>query len=120
MAEKMRMGDKGIFGITKLKLQAFRLSVSTGNDSGGHCCKSRLNNGEVEHSERYMINIRVYLRKEFRSVRSDSHTICDSKHSICLLDDSKHSILKHLRQRSKKSTHACKENMTGSLQNVEL
>ena len=39
--------------------------------------------GEEEHPDRYIINIRVYLRIEFRSLRSDSHTFCDSKHSIC-------------------------------------
>ena len=28
IAKKMRMDDEGIFGITKLKLQAFRLSLA--------------------------------------------------------------------------------------------
>ena len=59
------------------------LAKTAGNESGGHCCESHLNDGVVEHSDYYMINIRVYLRREFRSLRSDSHTICDSKHSIC-------------------------------------
>ena len=56
---------------------------STGNDSRGHCCKSQHDDGEDEHPNRYIINIRVYLRIEFRSLRSDSHTFCDSKYSIC-------------------------------------
>ena len=30
-----------------------------------------------------IINIRVYLRRDFPSLRSDNHTICDSKHFIC-------------------------------------
>ena len=50
-------------------------SGSTGNESGGHCCESHLNDGEVKHPDHYMINIRVYLRREFRSLRSDIHTI---------------------------------------------
>ena len=36
-------------------------SGSTRNESGGHCCESHLNDGEVEHPDYYMINIRVYL-----------------------------------------------------------
>ena len=70
MAEKMRMDDERIFG-------------STGNDSRGHCCKSQFDDGEDEHPDRYITNIRVYLSRELRSFRSDSHTICDSKHPIC-------------------------------------
>ena len=58
-------------------------SGSTGNDSWGHCCESHLNDGKVKHPDHYMINIRIYLRKEFRSLRSDIHTIYDSKDSIC-------------------------------------
>ena len=37
-------------------------SGSTGNDSWGHGCESHLNDGEVQHPDPYMINIRVYLR----------------------------------------------------------
>ena len=58
-------------------------SGSTGNDSRGHCCKSQFDDGEDEHPDRYITNIRVYLSRELRSFRSDSHTICDSKHHIC-------------------------------------
>ena len=43
--------------------------------------------------------------------------ICDSKHSICKSDDSKHSMLWHLWQQSKKSQYTCPKNMTGSFQN---
>ena len=53
-------------------------SGSTGNDSKGHCCESQLDDGEDAHPDRYIINIRVYLSGEFRSLRSDSLTICDS------------------------------------------
>ena len=51
---------------------------STGNGSRGHCCKSQFDDGEDEHPDRYITNIRVYLSRELRSFRSDSHTICDS------------------------------------------
>ena len=50
------------------------------------------------------------------AVRWDTN-ICDSKHTICKSDDSKHSILWHLWQQSKKSQYAHPENMTGSFQN---
>ena len=30
-----------------------------------------------------VINIWVYLKRDFTSLRSDKHTICDSKHFIC-------------------------------------
>ena len=58
-------------------------SGRTGNDSRGHCCKSQFDDGEDEHPDCYITNIRVYLSRELRSFRSDSHTICDSKRSIC-------------------------------------
>ena len=80
MAEKMSIDDKQIFGITMLKLQALSLE-SSGNDSRGHCCESQLVDGEDEHPDCYII-IRIYLRREFRSLRSDSYTICDSKHYL--------------------------------------
>ena len=73
--------------ITILILRRGVLSSKDGNDSRGHCCKSQLDDGEEEHPDRYIINIRVYLRIEFRSLRLDSHTFCDSKHSICQPDD---------------------------------
>ena len=57
-------------------------SGSTGNYCRGHCCKSQLDDREDEHPDHYIINIRVYLRREFRALRSDSHTICDPKQSI--------------------------------------
>ena len=66
-----------IFGKTKLKLQAALEMIL-----GDIFCESHLNDGEDEHSD-CSIFIRVYIRREFRSLRSDSHTICDSKHSIC-------------------------------------
>ena len=50
------------------------------------------------------------------AVRWDTN-ICDSKHSICKSDDSKHSMLWHLWQQSKKSQYTCPKNMTGSFQN---
>ena len=78
MAEKMRMDDERIFGITKLKLQAALEMI--------------LGDIVVKVSsmmERTSIQIQLHnlhqgiSRREFRSLRSDSHTICDSKHSIC-------------------------------------
>ena len=77
----MRMDDERIFGITKLKLQAFSLAAL--EMILGDSCESQLSDGEDEHPDCYIINIRVYLRRELGSLRSDSHTICDSKHSSC-------------------------------------
>ena len=34
-----------------------------GNDFRGHCCESQLDDGEDEHPDRYIINIRLYLRE---------------------------------------------------------
>ena len=67
MAEKMRMDYEQIFGITKLKMQAF-----SGNDSRGHCSESQLDDGEDDHPDRHIINIWVNLRRELRSLRSDT------------------------------------------------
>ena len=75
------MDDERIFGITKLKLQAFSLAAL--EMSLGDIVVKVTSMMEVQHPDRYMINIRVYLRRKFRSLRPDSHTICGSKHPIC-------------------------------------
>ena len=40
-----------------------------GNSSGGHCFEGHLDDGEFEHPDRYIMNIRIYLGREFRSLR---------------------------------------------------
>ena len=67
-----------IFGITKLKLQAALEMIL-----GDMRVTSMMERSSIQIPDRYMINIRIYLRKEFRSLRSDIHTIYDSKDSIC-------------------------------------
>ena len=52
-------------GITRLKLQPFSLAALE-MILGDIVVKD----GEVEHTDCYMIDIRVYLRREFRSLRS--------------------------------------------------
>ena len=69
------MDDERIFGITKLKLQAFSLAALE-ISLGDIVVKVT---SMMEHPDRYMINSRICLRREFHSLRSDSHTICDSK-----------------------------------------
>ena len=64
--------------ITKLKLQAFSLAAL--EMILGYIVEKVSSMMENEHPDRYII--RVYLRREFRSLRLDSHTICDSKHSF--------------------------------------
>ena len=63
------MDDKQIFGITKLKLQAFKLAALE-IILGDIFVKVT---SIMEHPDSYMI------KREFRSLRSDSHTMCDSK-----------------------------------------
>ena len=40
-------------------------SGSAGNDSGGHCCGSHLDDEDVEHPDCNMMNIRIHLRRDF-------------------------------------------------------
>ena len=61
----MKMDDKRIFGIIKLKPQAFSLAALE-MILGDIFVKVTL---MMEHPDRYMINIRVCLRAEFRSLR---------------------------------------------------
>ena len=65
------MDDERIFGITKLKLQAFSLAALE-MILGDIFVKVT---SMMEHPDRYMINIRVCLKREIRSLRSDSHSI---------------------------------------------
>ena len=83
MAEKMSMDDEQIIGITKLKLQAFSL-VALEIILGATVVevRSMMERTSIQTTVD-MINIRVYLRRDFTSSRSDNHTICDSKHVIC-------------------------------------
>ena len=61
----MRMDDERIFGITKLKRQAFSLEALEMILWDFFVKVTSM----MEHSCRYMINIRVCLRAEFRSLR---------------------------------------------------
>ena len=58
MAEKMRMDDERIFGITKLKLQAALEMIL-----GDMRVTSMMERSSIQIPDRYMINIRVYLRR---------------------------------------------------------
>ena len=57
-AEKMRMDDERIFGITKLKLQAALEMIL-----GDMRVTSMMERSSIQIPDRYMINIRVYLRR---------------------------------------------------------
>ena len=57
MAEKMRLDDERIFGITKMKLQAFSLAALE-MILGNIFVKVT---SMMEHPDRYIINIRVCL-----------------------------------------------------------
>ena len=82
MAEKMSMDDEQIIGITKLKLQAFSLAALE-IILGAIVVKVRsMMERKSIQTTVDIINIRVYLRRDFPSLRSDNHTICDSKHFI--------------------------------------
>ena len=83
MAEKMRMDDERTFGITKLELRAFSLAALE-IILGVIVVKVRsmMERTSIQTTVD-IINIRVYLRRDFPSLRSDNHTICDSKHFIC-------------------------------------
>ena len=78
IAKKMRMDDEGIFGITKLKLQAFSLAALE-IILGVIVVKVRsmMERTSIQTTVD-IINIRLYLRRDFQSLRSDNHTICDS------------------------------------------
>ena len=84
MAEKMSMDDEQIIGITKLKLQAFSLAA-TEIILGAIVVKVRsmMERTSIQTTAVDVINIWVYLKRDFTSLRSDNHTICDSKHFIC-------------------------------------
>ena len=83
MAEKMSMDDEQFIGITKLKLQAFSLAaleiilwaivVKV---------RSMMERTSIQTTVD-IINIRVYLRRDFPSLIADNNTICVSKHFIC-------------------------------------
>ena len=79
----MSMDDEQIIGITKLKLQAFSLAALE-IILGAIVVKVRsmMERTSIQTTVD-IINIRVYLRRDFPSLRSDNHTICDSKHFIC-------------------------------------
>ena len=84
MAEKMSMDDEQIIGITKLKLRAFSLAaleIILGATVVE--VRSMMERTSIQTTAVDVINIRVYLRRDFTSSRSDNHTICDSKHVIC-------------------------------------
>ena len=57
-AEKNRMDDERIFGITKLKLQAALEMIL-----GDMRVTSMMERSSIQIPDRYMINIRVYLRR---------------------------------------------------------
>ena len=57
-AEKMRMDDERIFGISKLKLQAALEMIL-----GDMRVTSIMERSSIQIPDRYMINIRVYLRR---------------------------------------------------------
>ena len=57
-AEKMRMDDERIFGITKLKLQAALEMIL-----GDMRVTSMMERSSIQIPDSYMINIRVYLRR---------------------------------------------------------
>ena len=84
MAEKMSMDDEQIIGITKLKLQAFSLAALE-FILGAIVVKVRsmMERTSIQTTAVDVINIWVYLKRDFTSLRSDKHTICDSKHFIC-------------------------------------
>ena len=58
----MRMDDEPIFGITKLKLQAFSLAALE-MILGDMIVTSMMERSSIQIPDRYMINIRVYLRR---------------------------------------------------------
>ena len=59
--KKMRMDDERNFGITKLNVQAF--SQAALEIILGDIVMKVTSMMEVQHPDRYMINIRVYLRR---------------------------------------------------------
>ena len=61
-AEKMRMDDEPNFGITKSKLQAFSLAALE-MILGDMKVTSMMERSSIQIPDRYMINIRVYLRR---------------------------------------------------------
>ena len=66
MAEKVMLDDKQTLRIANLKLQASRLAVLEIflEDIEGY-----LDDAEFEHPDRYVMEIRIYLRREFCSMR---------------------------------------------------
>ena len=66
MAEKVMLDDEQTLRIANLKLQASCLAALeiVLEDIEGH-----LDDGEFEHPERYVMAIRIYLRREFCSMR---------------------------------------------------
>ena len=57
-AEKMRMDDEQILGITMLKLQAALEMIL-----GDMTVTSMMERSSIQIPDHYMINLRVYLRK---------------------------------------------------------
>ena len=66
MAEKVMLDDKQTLRIANLKLQASWLAVLEIflEDIEGY-----LDDAEFEHPDRYLMEIRIYLRREFCSMR---------------------------------------------------
>ena len=66
MAEKVMLDDEQTLRIANLKLQASCLAVLEIflEDIEGY-----LDDGEFEQPDRYVMEIRIYLRREFRSMR---------------------------------------------------
>ena len=62
MAKKVMLDDEQTLRIANLKLQASCLAVL--EDIEGH-----LDDEEFQHPDRYVMEIRIYLRREFRSMR---------------------------------------------------
>ena len=74
MAENMRMEAKRIFGITKLKLQAFSLAALE-MILGDMKVASMMERSSIQIPDCYMINIRVYLRRSKTEIRSREFSI---------------------------------------------
>ena len=62
MAEKVMLDDKQTLRIANLKLQASWLAVL-------EIFLEYIDDGEFEHPDHYVMEIRIYLRREFCSMR---------------------------------------------------
>ena len=80
--------------ITKLKLRAFSLAaleIILGATVVE--VRSMMERTSIQTTAVDVINIRVYLRRDFTSSRSDNHTICDSKHNLFVVNQMTKSTL---------------------------